>query len=117
MKPFALSLIGLVVLNALLQLFLPWWIIVVTAFAVGFIVKQTAWMSFVSGFCAVFVLWAGFAFVLSNGNNHLLAAKVAELLAPLTGGNVWVLHALSGLVGGLVSGMAALSGRLAARLR
>lgn len=87
------------------------------AFAVGFLVKQNGFASFLSGFAGVFVLWILYAFIQSTANDNLLAHKVAALLQALTFNSLIVLYILTGIIGGLVSGFAALSGRMAARLR
>ncbi|MBS1611617.1 MAG: hypothetical protein JST49_02250, partial [Bacteroidetes bacterium] len=57
------------------------------------------------------------SFSISSANEHLLAGKVAELLKPLTGGKMFALFLITGVIGGLVSGLAALTGRLAAQTR
>lgn len=110
MKNFVLTLLLIAALSFGLQLFLPWWIIAVVAFIAGYLFKQNGFSAFFAGFLAIFLLWAGYAFVLSSANNHLLAGKIAELLKPLTGGKTSVLFILTGTLGGLVSGFACLSG-------
>lgn len=117
MKNFFLSIIIIAVAAFALQQFLPWWTIAIAAFAVGYFVKQKSGMAFLSGFLAVFLLWLVWAFVLSSVNEHILAGKIAVLMEKLTGGSTVVLFILTGLLGGLVSGFAALTGRLAARLK
>ncbi len=114
MKPFLLSLLLILVLCAITEMFLPWWIVALTAFAVAYFVQQKSFTAFLAGFLAVFLLWSVYAFVLSSANENILASKVA-LLLPLKG-NVWLLLFVTGLIGGLVSGFAALSGNLAAKL-
>lgn len=113
MKNFFLSLIIIAVAAFALQQFLPWWTIAITAFAVGYFIQQKAGMAFLSGFLAVFLLWSVWAFVLSSANEHILAGKVAVLMAQLTAGSTVGLFILTGLLGGLVSGLAALTGRFA----
>jgi hypothetical protein len=110
MKNFFLSVVLTIVLAGVLQQFGPWWFIALAAFAVGYMIKQRAFAAFAAGFTAIFILWAGYAYTLSHANNDLLAKKVAELL-PLKG-NVLLLLVVTGVVGGLVSGFAALSGNL-----
>jgi hypothetical protein len=56
----------------------------------------------------LFLLWAGMALVKDAANEHILSAKVATIL-PL-GGSYLVLILVTGIVGGLVSGLAALTG-------
>jgi hypothetical protein len=60
-------------------------------------------------FLAVFCFWAIYAFIVSSANDFTLAKKIAVLL-PL-GGNPYVLILVTGLVGGLASGVAAVFGK------
>jgi hypothetical protein len=117
MRNFLLSVLVIILFTAILQVFLPWWSMVVVALLVGFVFPNKAGLAFLSGFLALFLLWAGYAFVLSSANNHLLADKMAELLKPLTQGNRVMLFVVSGLLGGLVAGMASLTGNYAAKLK
>lgn len=100
------------ILTALLAfisgLFLPWWGIAIAALLVAVIVHQKAGMAFLSGLLGVFLLWTGLAWWIDMKNNSVLSHKVASVL-PL-GGNTLILIALTGLVGGLVAGFAAMSG-------
>ncbi len=102
-----------VVLNALLQKFLPWWVIAPVGFGAGYFLKSNSLTGFFASFAGVFVLWVGYAFYLDAGNNYILSTKVAQVLGALTGGSRVTLLLLTGLTGGLVSGLAALSGALA----
>ncbi len=114
MRNFFLSLLLTAALSFILQLFLPWWIIAPVAFFFGCFFIQNPLPSFLSGFLAVFLLWTIYAFILSSSNENILATKVANLL-PLKG-SVTALLLVTGVIGGLVGGFAALSGNLAAKL-
>lgn len=116
MKNFIISLLTTIVVCSLLQFFMPWWIIVVVAFAVAFFVPQKPVLAFLSGFAAIFVLWIAYAYILSSANDHLLAEKVAVLMTDLTKNSVRMLHIVTGLTGGIVAGFAALSGSLLVKL-
>jgi len=89
------------------SLFLSWWIIAVVAFVVAALIQQHPLRSFLAGFLALFILWGSQAFLLDNQNQHLLATKVASIL-PL-GGSYIALILVTAFVGGLVSGMSALT--------
>lgn len=89
-------------------LYLPWWSIVIASFLVAILVHQKAGKAFFSGFFGVFLLWAGLAWWMNMENQGILAAKIASIL-PL-GGNAIVLILVTGIVGGLVAGLAAISG-------
>ncbi len=101
-----------ILLTALLAfisgLFLPWWCIAITSLLVAVLVHQKAGKAFLSGLLGVFILWAGLAWWIDMKNNGVLSKKIASVL-PL-GGNSLVLILVTGLIGGLVAGMAAMSG-------
>ena len=100
------------ILTALLAfvsgLFLPWWGIAITSLLVALLVHQKAGKAFLAGMLGVFILWAGLAWWIDMKNNGVLSKKVAAVL-PL-GGNTILLIVLTGIIGGLVAGMAAISG-------
>ena len=100
------------VLTALLAfisgLFLPWWGIATAALLVAAIIHQKAGKAFLSGLLGIFLLWAGIAWWIDIKNTSVLSQKVASIL-PL-GGNTIAIIAVTGLVGGLVGGFAAMSG-------
>ena len=89
-------------------LFLPWWGIAITSLLVAVLVHQKAGKAFLAGLLGVFLLWAGLAWWIDMKNNGVLSTKVASVL-PL-GGNAILLILLTGIVGGLVAGFAAMSG-------
>ena len=87
---------------------LPWWIFAFSSLIVSMAIHQKPSKAFLSGFLGLFLLWAGMAFLKDMGNEHILSVKVAHIL-PLGGSSV-LLIIVTGLVGGLVSGLAALTG-------
>ena len=87
---------------------LPWWGFVITSLIVSVAIHQKPGKAFLSGFLGLFLLWSGLALLKDAANEHILSAKVAQIL-PL-GGSYLVLILVTGIVGGLVSGFAALTG-------
>jgi hypothetical protein len=88
--------------------FLPWWVVAIAAFLAAFFIGKTPRGSFWSGFAAVFIGWTVLALFKSIPNDHILASRVVQLF-PLP--NNWLyLLAITALIGGLVGGMASLSG-------
>ncbi len=87
---------------------LPWWSFAITSFIIAIAIHQKAGKAFLAGFLGLFLLWSILAIVIDSANDHILATKVATIL-PL-GGSYWVLILLTGIIGGLVSGLAALTG-------
>ncbi|MFZ1527259.1 MAG: hypothetical protein WAT19_00785 [Ferruginibacter sp.] len=107
-----------IILTALLSyaacLFLPWWSIAVAAFLVAVFISQKPGRSFLSGFAALFLLWAGLSYIISMSNGHLLANKVSMLI--LKSQSPVMLVIVTALIGGLVAGLAALSGSYLKRI-
>ena len=93
--------------------FLPWWVVAIAAFLAAFFVGKTSAQSFWSGFAAVFIVWTVLALFKSIPNDNILAGRVVQLF-PLPNNWIWLLI-LTALIGGLVGGMAALSGVLLKR--
>jgi hypothetical protein len=89
--------------------FLPWWVVAIAAFLAAIFVGKTAGQAFVSGFGAVFIVWVVLALFKSIPNDHILAKKIAVLFQLPSW---WLILIITGLVGGLVGGFAALSGLL-----
>jgi hypothetical protein len=88
--------------------FSPWWGFVVTTLLIAVLVHQKAGKAFLSGFLGIFLLWAGLAYWMDDQNNGILSHKIAQIL-PLNG-NSLLLILVTGVVGGLVAGFAAMSG-------
>lgn len=109
-----MKFITAIILTALLAFisgllsFSPWWGFAITSLLVAVLVHQKAGKAFLAGFLGIFLLWAGLAWWIDMKNNGVLSTKIASIL-PL-GGNSLVLIAVTGLIGGLVAGLAALSG-------
>ncbi|MBL0146308.1 MAG: hypothetical protein IPP48_11645 [Chitinophagaceae bacterium] len=101
-----------ILLTALLSfaacLYLPWWSIAVTAFAVAALIPQKPGKAFVAAFIALFLLWGILSFWISNNNNHLLAHKVSLVILKMD--SPYVLMLATAIIGALVAGCAALSG-------
>ncbi|MDB5211624.1 MAG: hypothetical protein JWQ30_2451 [Sediminibacterium sp.] len=94
---------------------LPWWSFVFTSLIVAVAIHQRAGKAFLAGFLGLFLLWAGMALLKDAANDHVLSMKVANVL-PL-GGSYLVLILVTGVVGGLVSGLAAMTGSYLRRTR
>jgi len=96
-------------------LYLWWWSFAIAAFIVALIVQQTPWKSFVAGFIAIALLWCVQAGMSDAANGHLLSRKVAQIL-PFNG-SYTALLITTAVIGGLVAGLAALTGSYAAQRR
>src|SRR3954467_8034814 len=92
----------------LFPLFLPWWSFAITSFLIAVFIHQKPWKAFLAGFIALLLLWGIYAIVIDNANQHILSTKVAQIL-PFNG-SFTALIIMTALIGGLLSGMAALTG-------
>lgn len=97
----------IIVLGAVAQMFLPWWIIAVVCFLMGLAFVDKASEALISGFLAVFVLWLAVAIYKSIDNDFILLDRMSALL-PIH--NSWAILFVSAFIGGLVGMLSTLSG-------
>lgn len=107
-KPFINFTVTLIVAIVLSQ-FLPWWSVMVAAFVTALFFSLERASVFFVPFLAIFLFWAAYAFWLGNANDFILSKKIAILL-PL-GGNAFFLILVTGFIGGIAAGVAALFGK------
>ncbi len=105
---FTISFILTALLSFGFCLFMPWWTIAIAAFIVAVLIPQKPGKAFLTAFIALFILWGGLSFWISNNNDHILAHKVSQVILQMD--NPYVLILATALVGALVGGFAALSG-------
>ena len=100
----------LIIITAfLLNLILPWWSIAIPGLIFGFQFKKKGWESFGWGFLALFLLWGGQALYIHFANDGILSTRIAELLGVE---NPYIVILITGILGGIVSGLATLTGSL-----
>jgi hypothetical protein len=108
-----IAFLFIALLTLIVQYFLPWWTIALVAFGVAAGFSRSARGAFLAGFCAIALVWTGAALFSHIRSGGILTERVAalfslpfpELLIPVTA-----------LIGGLVGGLAALSGFFSRRL-
>ncbi len=105
---FIISLILTALLSFVSCLYLPWWSIAIVAFIVAALIPQKPGKAFLTAFLALFLLWGGLSFWISQNNEHILAHKISLLVLKMD--NPYLLILATGLIGALVAGMAALTG-------
>ena len=105
---FFISIILIALVSFAACLYLPWWTIAIVAFLIAVVINQKPFPSFLAGFIAVFILWTILAAVISSANEHALAQKFSMLILKSNKSNLLIL--LTGFIGGLVAGLAALTG-------
>lgn len=112
---FLVALILTALFSFIAGLLLPWWSIAVVAFLVALFIHQGPARSFLAGFLATFLLWCILSWWIDMKNESILSSRIGTLLG--VGNHPFLLILITGLVGGLVAGFAALSGSFAGRHR
>jgi hypothetical protein len=95
------------VASLLLQIVLPWWIIVPISFISCALLGKTGKIALWSPFFAILLLWTAVALFKSLPNQNILVTRVAEMLG-LQGW--WLLLLLTGILGGFVAGVSGFCG-------
>lgn len=104
---FILKIILIAGLSYLVELFFPWWSVVFCAFIVGMLMPTKGFNDFLAGFLGVGLLWLIFAWMIDLGTDSILSEQIAPILKMSNG---LVVVAITGMLGGLVGGLGALSG-------
>lgn len=107
---FIVNIILIAFLSFALGLYFPWWTIIFPAFLIPVVIRQRPGSAFLSGFLSIFLLWGVFTTILSINNNQVLAHKASMLI--LKNDNPWLLIIITAFLGGIVAGLASLSGSL-----
>ena len=114
MKKNILNFIVTLLMAMILSQFLPWWSVMVSAFITAVLIRLNGAAVFFIPFAAVGILWVVQAYWLGQANDFILGKKIAQLL-PLDG-KVFLLIIITGLIGGLASGIAGIFGKQCADL-
>ncbi len=107
---FLVSVLITILLSFGACLYLPWWSIALVAFIVSVLIPQKAWISFISGFVSLFLLWYFLSFWISANNENILAHRISLLF--LKSDSPYYLILLTAFIGAIVAGFSALSGSL-----
>ncbi|MDY2588127.1 hypothetical protein [Winogradskyella aquimaris] len=98
-----------ILLAFLLSFVMPWWSVMTAALATALFIPLKRAAVFFVPFFAILIFWAVYSFILSSGNDYTLAKRIAVLL-PLSG-NPYLLMLVTGIIGGLAAGVAAVFGK------
>ena len=110
---YSLALILLiVVVCSIICMYLPWYAMGISAAVLAYLLGMKTKGSFTIGFAAGFLLWSLAAYYNTLGHPSTLPSRMAEVL-PLQG-NVTLLYLVTGVIGGLTTGLWVWAG---ARLR
>ncbi|MDF9797306.1 hypothetical protein OKW21_002569 [Catalinimonas alkaloidigena] len=104
---FLFKIILIIAFSYLLELYLPWWSVIIAAFLVNMWLPSKGFIDFLSGFLGVGLLWLTYAWLIDADTSSILSERIADLFS-LPNGSFMI--ASSGLVGGVAGGFAALSG-------
>ena len=105
---FIVALILTALLSFIAGLYFPWWSIALCAFITALLIYQRSWKAFLAGFIGLLLLWSGLALWIDVKNESILSARIGELFG--IGNNSFLLVLITGIVGGIVAGFAAMSG-------
>ncbi|MCB0522683.1 MAG: hypothetical protein H6577_13705 [Lewinellaceae bacterium] len=113
MKKFGLQTVIILIVGFIVHQFLPFWGTAVIAAVVGLLFRyENSAASFAAGFAAGSLLWGTYAGLLNSGNLSFLSNMLGELFK--TNG-AYLVYA-TGLIGGLLGGMGAITGTLARKM-
>ncbi len=110
---FISNLFLIMLFSFIAGIFFPWWSIALIGFLSALIIRLPAGLSFFSGFMANFILWSAMAFWISTKNDHILAHKISVMIIKVD--NPALLILMTGLIGGLITGLGSLTGSLLAK--
>ncbi|GAA4468492.1 hypothetical protein GCM10023189_53920 [Nibrella saemangeumensis] len=103
-----LPVLIIIVVSAIAQLFLPWWIIAPVAFGSCWWLSKSSGRAFLAGFLGIALVWLAYAAWIHSHTDGILTGRMSQLLfkadVPL------VLLLLTPVIGGLVGGLAGLTG-------
>lgn len=109
-----MKFITAIILTALLgyaaPLYFAWWSFAITSLIVAIAIHQKPAKAFLAGFLALALLWGVQAAIINSANESILSERIAPLLKLSSPA---ILIFLTALIGGFVSGFAALTGSFA----
>jgi len=109
MKKQTKNFVATIILAFVLSQFLPWWSVMLASFITTILISLERTAVFVVPFMAIALFWIVYAYWLGSSNDFVLANKITVLL-PLQG-NPYLLILVTGLIGGLAAGVAAILGK------
>jgi hypothetical protein len=97
----------ILLISFVLQLFAPWWIVVLISFVTCAMLAKTGKTALWHPFLAIVLLWLGMALFKSIPNDNLLANRVGEMLMVKS----WLpILFLTGILGGFVAAISGFCG-------
>lgn len=105
-----IQILLIAVLSLLAQLLLPWWSLAIVAFLVCFWRGSSAGKAFLYGFTGVSLVWLIYSLSIHLQTDGVFTGRMSELLFKMNSAAIPLLVTV--VLGGLVGGMAGLSGFL-----
>ena len=102
-----INILLIAALSYYVELYLPWWTLTIVCAAVCTLVYVGLLQAFISGCLGIGLLWFGLAWKVHADTEGVLSEKITQLVGL---GDPLQLIVLTGLVGGLVGGLAAMTG-------
>jgi hypothetical protein len=102
-----MNFILIFITTAVLQLIAPWWVVALTPFLINAWRPSSPGYAFFVSFGAIAMLWLSYGLYLHVNTAGSMSNRIAEIFS-LPGG--WMLLLITSIIGGLVGGIAGLSG-------
>lgn len=109
----ALNYLIIVITTAVLQLFLPWWVIIVVPFLVYIVRPEAPLVAYAVSLAGVSSVWSAYALFLNISTQAGMSDKIAQLFLLPNGS---VLLGVMTLIGGLAAGFGGLAGHYVRQL-
>jgi hypothetical protein len=101
-----LQIPAIILFGYVFELFLPWYSVAFVALVFGYLLDSES--NFIGGFLGVALLWGIKIFLITSSSSVDLAAKVALIMDPIR--EKWILILVTLILGGLVGGLACVTG-------
>ncbi|SDK43880.1 hypothetical protein SAMN04487898_108169 [Pedobacter sp. ok626] len=99
--------IVIVILSFLLQMVLPWWIIIIISFVTCGLIGKTGKIALWAPFFAILLLWTAIALFKTLPNDNILATRVAQMFGIQ---DWWLILVLTALLGAFTAGVSGFCG-------
>ena len=109
-KSMIVGIAAIALLGVLAQILFPWWTIAIVGIWVGYWIGDTPVRSFAYGFLSMFLVWSIYADYQSAANGGLMPDTISGMLGGKLSGTQLIYA--TGVLGGLVTGLATVSGAL-----
>lgn len=103
-----IQILLIALVSLLAQLVLPWWSLAIVAFGVCYWRSPSAGEAFLYGFAAVALVWLVYALVIHLQTDGIFSGRMSQLLFQTN--NAALALVGSAVLGGLVGGLAGMSG-------